>query len=175
MNLADLNHQTRKDLKELSDKVQSLEVEQLNLPAIYIPNWPPSVMMGNLALGKKTILAPYTDQHSGLLILKKQKISVSADIQNNGGIYFYLFEIFNFLGFEIGREYGERWIFSNGSQTDRIFFLIIFHQFKKEFFNTVMKRLQHGAGYHNKIVEQVKILFEQFIPGIILERLSSDD
>jgi len=162
MELTNLTRMDLMDLKGFAEELTKLEIKEVEIPKLYIPNWPKAAKRVEIKLDRREFLFPTPINNTGLLMLVPKRKHLT----------FWFFENGNFTV--------SWWSCSDSSfmsdghgNLDRIRAVILFQQFKEELFTRVVQRLKAQLGYHNKAVEMVRQAFEPFIPFVVMGQLTS--
>lgn len=146
-------------LKGFLEKVSELNIEEIELPEFYIPNWPKEAEV-RVSLGRREFLLPVKTKETELYKLKKKKKGISFRISSDGSIEM-----------DIRGDYRE--YTSNSYITSRrICVLILFYQFEEEIYERVIEELKTDRGEHHQVVELVKKAFDPFKPFLVADKLS---
>lgn len=150
------------DFKDFIEKLSEIEVEKMELPKFYIPNWPEEAEM-TIELGKREYKRPRESKDTRFCVLVEGKRRISVEIDSGGNIGFTIHYFNHSRSFWSGAA----------NKLSRLNALFLFHQFKEELFSVIMEKLKKDVKKHNRVIEEAKKAFEPFVPFLVVEKLSS--
>lgn len=151
---------------EFMENLASLDIQSVEVPCLYIPNWPKEAEI-IIKLFKKEFMLPVRDKATNLFIQKKVKRNLIFTIYKNGE-----------MEFKFTKWYKDSWNIYGSANSNynanekRIIFLLILLQFQKEVFSKTIEAISLKMEEHNGIIEEAKKSLEPFMPFIVADALS---
>ena len=163
----ELTSLTQMNLKGFAEELEKLEIKEVEIPKLYIPNWPKAAKRVEIKLGRREFLFPTPISNTGLLRLVPVRKKITFWFHENGK--FNVVWSVGWWSLDSDTSFGS----DEYNNLERVQAVILFQQFKEELFTKVVQQLRAQLGYHNEVVEVVRQAFEPFIPFVVLDQLSS--
>lgn len=154
-------------ISDFMENLASLDIQSVEVPYLYIPNWPKEVTI-IIKLFKKKFMLPVKDKATNLFTQKKIRRNLTFTIYETGEMEF---------NFDRWYEQGCH-VYCSATRDNysinekRIIFLLILRQFQKEVFSKTIKAISLKMEEHNEIIEKAKKALEPFMPFIVADALS---
>ena len=169
-------------IKEIGASVRGIPIDVVKIKDFFIPEWPSGLEV-KIKLWFVNMWVPQACGKTNLLRLRRRRLrNLSVKIDGDGALEFR-FRRFGWGGTvcrTAGKE-GGKIDFSSSSmwaidrhdlQFDRLFALLLFHQFRARIREAVVRKLETDSIKNNEVVQLVKTAFEPFIPGVVAKQLS---
>lgn len=158
---------TIESISDFIKNLDSLDIYSIEIPPLYIPNWPKEAKI-IIKLFNKKFMLPIRDKKTNLFTQKKIRRNLIFKIYETGEMEFNFdrwYDRVYHIYYSANRD-------DRGKNETRIIFLLILRQFQKEVFSKIIEAISLKMEEHNEIIEKAKKALEPFMPFIVADALS---